>query len=84
MKIVAHSLRVKIGLSQLELEKLELLIRLHDIGEITVSKKILLKNGTLEWDIIKKHPETGFGIARAIDGFVHVRSEERRVGKECR
>lgn len=54
------------------------MISLHDIGEINISKEILTKNGPLtgeEWEIIKKHPETGYRIVRATEEFAHVAEE---------
>ena len=48
---------------------------MHDIGEINISAEILTKKGPLtaeEWDIIKKHPETGYRIVRATEEFSHV------------
>ncbi len=58
-----------------ELSRLELLITLHDIGKINISEDILTQKGALtseEWEIIKKHPEIGFRIAKATDDFSHV------------
>ncbi|MDW7656638.1 MAG: PAS domain S-box protein [Bacillota bacterium] len=68
MQKAAQRIGKKAGLSQLMLSKLEVLVLLHDIGEINISEKILTKKGPLtaeEWAIIKKHPETGYRIARA-------------------
>lgn len=65
----------KIGLSLVELDRLSLLLTLHDIGKITISEQILTKPGRLtekEWSIIKGHPETGFRIANSTDEFSHV------------
>ena len=42
---------------------------MHDIGLITIPKEIMHKIEPLnkyDWDEIKKHPETGFRIAKAI------------------
>lgn len=58
----------KIGVSQKELDELELLSMLHDIGKIGVSDRILNKPGKLdeeEWSIMKKHPEIGYRIAKS-------------------
>lgn len=44
---------------------------LHDIGKISVDKKILTKTERLteeEWGEIKKHPEVGYRIANATSG----------------
>lgn len=63
------------GLSSEQLDDLELAAMLHDIGKISVDKNILSKSGTLteeDWREIKKHPETGFQIARAIPPLQHI------------
>ncbi|NSW76833.1 MAG: PAS domain S-box protein [Candidatus Atribacteria bacterium] len=55
-------------LSEEELEELELLARLHDLGKIAVPRAILDKPGPLtpeEWEIVKRHPEAGFRIAQS-------------------
>ncbi len=75
MQNVAHSIAKKIGLSPSKLSKLKVLISLHDIGEINISEEVLSKKGPLtaeEWEIIKKHPETGYRIVRATEEFAHV------------
>ena len=71
----AHSERLmqlakKVGsllnLSELDLDHLELLATLHDIGKIAISEQILNKPGKLndaEWLEMKKHPEIGYRIA---------------------
>lgn len=58
----------KLGVSQKELDELELLSMLHDIGKIGVHDRILNKPGRLdeeEWSIMKKHPEIGYRIAKS-------------------
>ncbi|MGM0367107.1 MAG: HD-GYP domain-containing protein [Actinomycetota bacterium] len=55
--------------------------QLHDIGEISIPDKLVLKNEKLtkkEWGIMKKHPEIGFRIAGAslelypiVDSILH-------------
>jgi diguanylate cyclase (GGDEF)-like protein/PAS domain S-box-containing protein len=75
MLSIAHRIGKKIGLAQTELNKLDVLISYHDIGEITISEDILTRKDLLteeEWEIIKKHPETGFRIARATEGIAQV------------
>lgn len=52
-----------------EVEDMELLARVHDIGKITVDDKILKKPGPLtegEFEIIKRHSEAGYKIIRNI------------------
>ncbi|MEQ8175205.1 MAG: PAS domain S-box protein [Syntrophomonadaceae bacterium] len=49
-----------------EMNSLNLLAALHDIGKIAVPNSILDKPDKLdpdEWELIKKHPETGYRIA---------------------
>jgi HD-GYP domain-containing protein (c-di-GMP phosphodiesterase class II) len=68
----------KLNLPQSEISRLNLLATLHDIGKITIPPEILHKQGTLtpeEWEIIKKHPETGYRIARTMEDFAHVANE---------
>lgn len=75
MQNVAQRIGKKTGLSESELSKLKILIPLHDIGEVNISEEILNKKGPLtagEWEIIRKHPETGYRIVRATEEFAHV------------
>ncbi len=63
------------NLSEDELEKLKILALLHDIGNITIPEKIFKKPGALseqEWEIVKKHPETGYRIVSTIPEFAFV------------
>ncbi len=78
MQKVAQIIGEKAGLSKSELSRLKILISLHDIGEIDISEEILTKKGPLtaeEWEIIKKHPETGYRIVRATEEFAQVAEE---------
>ncbi len=64
-----------LGLSQAELNRLAVLVLLHDIGKVKVFEDILSKKGLLdneEWETIKMHPEAGCRIARATEEFAHV------------
>ena len=75
MQKTAMNLGKAVGLSRSELNRLRLLINLHDIGKITIPGEILNKKGPLtphEWAVIRKHPETGYRIARASEEFAHV------------
>lgn len=63
---MAREIGERMGLSQLELDQLELLSMLHDIGKVAVPDRILNKPGKLtaeEWVEMKKHPEIGYRIA---------------------
>ena len=75
MSVLALKFAERLGLPESELDRLKLLINLHDIGKINIPEKILNKEGPLteeEWDIIKKHPEIGYRIASATEDFAHV------------
>jgi diguanylate cyclase (GGDEF)-like protein/PAS domain S-box-containing protein len=55
-----------LGLNDEQLNELELLSSLHDIGKMHIEDRILLKPGRLsdeEFIEIRKHPETGYRIA---------------------
>jgi response regulator RpfG family c-di-GMP phosphodiesterase len=57
------------GFSPIELEKLEIAGRLHDLGKIGIPDNVLLKPGPLteeEYEIIKTHPTIGAEILRPI------------------
>lgn len=56
-----------LGLSAKQMDELELLAVLHDIGKVAIKESILLKPGPLtekEWEEMKKHPEIGCRIAQ--------------------
>ena len=75
MQEVALKIGEMIDLPDSELNRLGLLINLHDIGKINIPEEILIKRGPLtqrEWEIVKRHPETGYRIARATEEFAHV------------
>lgn len=57
-----------IGLTIDELEELSLLAVLHDMGKIGIPDQILRKTDKLnseEWELMKKHPEKGYNIAKS-------------------
>ncbi len=63
-KKVAEELK----LSQDKITSLLLLAEVHDLGKIGIPDKILFKPGKLndeEWEIMKKHTEIGFRIAKS-------------------
>ncbi|NMM65161.1 diguanylate cyclase [Clostridium sp. P21] len=78
VKKLSMKLGKKINLSQDELEELELLSLLHDIGKMGIPDNILMKPGKLtdeEWEIMKRHTEIGYRIAKATPGLAHVANE---------
>ena len=75
MVSMARKIGKKIGLADTELNRLNLVITLHDIGKINIPETTLTKEGSLtdeEWEIIKTHPEVGYRITRASEEFSHV------------
>lgn len=78
MKMMALEFGKILELPDSELDRLSLLITLHDIGKISIPEWILTKKGSLtreEWETIKKHPETGFRITRSTEEFAHIAEE---------
>lgn len=64
-----------LNLSQVELDKLELLATLHDIGKVGIKDYILTKPGKLsesEWAEMIRHPEIGYRIAMTSPELVPV------------
>ena len=65
----------KLQMSTIEIHRMRIAGLLHDIGKIGVPENILNKPGTLsesEWEIIKRHPETGFRILSASNEFADI------------
>ncbi len=78
MQEAAHFIGDRLGLSRDEMSRLDLVIRLHDIGKINMPAELLRKNSALtaeEWALMKQHPEIGYRIARATDEVAHVAEE---------
>lgn len=56
-------------------KKVKLAGRLHDIGKINLDQTILDKPGKLtdaEWQMIKKHPESGFHILSSVPEYLEI------------
>jgi response regulator RpfG family c-di-GMP phosphodiesterase len=74
-----------LGLSEHEVERIELAARLHDVGKLVVPDHILAKAGPLdsdEWATMRTHPEVGQRILAAAPTLAHaaklVRSHHER------
>jgi diguanylate cyclase (GGDEF)-like protein/PAS domain S-box-containing protein len=68
MQVLARRFAHQAGLSPEDQRKVVLATELHDIGKVVIPDEILNKKGPLtpeEFEIIKKHPETGYRIAKA-------------------
>jgi diguanylate cyclase (GGDEF)-like protein len=64
-----------LGLSNRELEELDILAALHDIGQIAIPGDILSKPCYLdseEWELMKKHPEIGERIVRTVPNLIDI------------
>lgn len=64
-----------IHLSSNEIDELQLLAVLHDIGKIAIKDDVLLKPGKLndeEWDEMKRHPEIGYRIVQSVPELSHI------------
>lgn len=63
---LSRKLGMEMKLTDEQLDELELLSTLHDIGKISIDESILNKKEKLtedEWSLIRKHPEVGYRIA---------------------
>ncbi len=66
---------VAMNLSVIDINELELLAILHDIGKIAISDEILTKPDQLnddEWTEMKRHPEIGYRIVKSVPELFHV------------
>ncbi|HAA86108.1 MAG TPA: diguanylate cyclase [Kosmotogaceae bacterium] len=75
MRSLARKVGETLSLSPDELNSLELLASLHDIGKISIPSSILSKPGPLtseEWKTVKKHPEVGYNIARSTPDLLSI------------
>ncbi len=62
----------EMGFAEDEVERVKTAAILHDIGKIMVPPEILNKPGRLtedEFEIIRKHPETGYQILKSVDEY---------------
>lgn len=69
MEYYCHQIGRRMNLSLKEQNELSLLAKLHDIGYVSITTDIITKPDKLtldEWEEIKKHPEIGYRIAKAI------------------
>ncbi len=72
---LSKSIGIAMALTDDQLNELELLSTLHDIGKMSINANILSKNGKLtneEWKEMRKHPEVGFRIAQATSELIPI------------
>jgi HD-GYP domain-containing protein (c-di-GMP phosphodiesterase class II) len=63
------------GLHEKEVNEIKIAGALHDIGKTIIPPDILNKPGKLtkeEFDIVKRHPETGYQILKSSDEYVNL------------
>ncbi len=78
MKRIAEKIAGRLDLSEQDLARLELLVNLHDIGEVNIPEEIFKKETNLsaaDWALIKKHPENGHRIVRTAEDYACVADE---------
>jgi diguanylate cyclase (GGDEF)-like protein/PAS domain S-box-containing protein len=64
-----------LNLGQKEISEVKIAGLLHDIGKIMIPSDLLNKPGKLtdeEFDIVKRHPETGYQILKSVDEYVAI------------
>jgi diguanylate cyclase (GGDEF)-like protein len=69
---ICRQIGKKLGMTKQDLNLLTMISNLHDIGKIAIEDKILNKPGKLtleEWDIMKRHPETGYRILSTLPEY---------------
>lgn len=71
MRVAYYSVQLakKLGMSEDEIEKIEIAGVLHDVGKVSISQEILQKKGRLtdeEFEMIKTHPWNGYKIIENI------------------
>ena len=72
---LATATAVKLNCSAEEIQAIQWGMHLHDIGKIGVPDEILQKPGPLteaEWQLMKRHPETGAEIIAPVKRLQHV------------
>ena len=69
LKEMCRKIGESMCLTSQQMDELELLAMLHDIGKVAVKESILTKSGPLtqeEWVEMRRHPEIGYRIARTM------------------
>ena len=75
MKNYTLEIGQSLQLSKEDIHKLNKICEIHDIGNVSIDRDILFKSDVLtdeEWEEIKKHPETGYRIAKSIPELADV------------
>ena len=75
---LAQSFGKHLGLSASQMENIELMIRLHDIGKALIPAELLHKPSRLdqrEWEIVRRHPEAAFRIIKTFAETARISDE---------
>ena len=75
LSFLAREICRKLKLPPVEIKKVAMAAKLHDIGKIGISDAVLLKPSKLtdeEFDEIKKHPAIGCDMLKSISIFSHI------------
>jgi putative nucleotidyltransferase with HDIG domain len=67
---LACAIAREMGLPEEQIEGLRMAGLIHDIGKISIPTEILSKPGrltSLEWDMIKAHPQVGYDILKTVE-----------------
>jgi HD-GYP domain-containing protein (c-di-GMP phosphodiesterase class II) len=78
MAELAEKMAQKINLNDSEINNLNLIAKLHDIGKTVIPENILNKKEKLtaaDWKEIKSHPAVGHRILNATEEFSHISEE---------
>ncbi len=73
--VLATEIGMEMGLSQGEIENINVAARVHDIGKVAVPDSILLKPGPLsdeEWAIMKRHPVISAELIEGLEIYAPV------------
>ncbi len=69
---LAEKIALKLKLPIDQIEKIKAAAAVHDLGKVIVPDEILQKPGPLterEWEIIKKHPDTGADLLKGLEMY---------------
>ena len=72
---LAVQIAEEMGLSQGDIERVEIAARVHDIGKIAVPDAILLKPGPLsdeEWEVMRRHPVISAELIEGLEIYASV------------
>jgi HD-GYP domain-containing protein (c-di-GMP phosphodiesterase class II) len=81
---LATSVALELGLGDRELDAIQQVALLHDLGKLAVPDAILHKPGPLsdrEWELMREHPAVGAQVAAGVPALAHL-ADTIRAGHE--